>query len=59
MMRGQLASFLPDADSPDWEEYSIPVNKNWRYVQIKIDFSFFWVNEQGFDWVEEEGFDWN
>jgi len=27
--------FDQDDGSPDWEEYTVPVNKSWKYIQVK------------------------
>jgi len=34
-IRGSSTSFDQDDVSPDWEDYSIPISRNWRYVQIR------------------------
>lgn len=36
-IRGQATSFLWDDGSPSWEEYTAPVVKTWRYIQIKVE----------------------
>jgi len=37
-LRGQTASFLwDDGEPPNWEVYTAPVNKTWRYIQIKVE----------------------
>jgi len=59
MMRGQLASFEHDAVSPSWEEYLTPINRNWRYIQIKVDYNFGWADEDGFNFKDEDGFGWS
>ena len=35
-IRGQATSFLQDAVNPSWEEYTIPVAKTWRWMQVKL-----------------------
>ena len=35
MIRGDTASFLQDDDPPSWEEYSAPITRTWRYVQVR------------------------
>jgi hypothetical protein len=35
-MRGQETSFnQDDGEPPNWENYSTPVNKTWRYIQVR------------------------
>jgi len=36
-IRGQVAKFAQDEVSPSWEEYTIGVWKDWRFVQIKVE----------------------
>jgi len=38
-IRGQATSFTQDEGSPSWEEYTTPVNKNWRYIQTRIEYT--------------------
>jgi hypothetical protein len=35
-IRGQAATFNWDAGSPSWETYAGPYNKDWRYIQIRV-----------------------
>ena len=35
-VRGQAATFIQDAESPAWEEYTVATEKEWRYIQLKI-----------------------
>ena len=34
-IRGDTAIFGQDAVSPSWENYSISINRSWRYVQVR------------------------
>jgi hypothetical protein len=34
-IRGQAGSFLWDDGSPSWEEYTVPIIRAWKYVQLK------------------------
>jgi len=34
-IRGSTSSFVQDDVSPDWEDYTIPITRSWRYVQIR------------------------
>jgi hypothetical protein len=34
-LRGQATIFLQDAASPSWEDYSVPVAKTWRFMQVR------------------------
>jgi len=37
-IRGQANSFnWDDGEPPSWEEYTVPVNKSWRWVQTKVE----------------------
>ena len=38
-IRGQAATFNQDDGSPSWEEYTIPIRKDWRYIQAKVEYS--------------------
>ena len=39
-IRGQLGAFLwGDGEPPNWEVYTIPITRTWRYVQLKIEWS--------------------
>jgi len=33
-IRGSVTSFLQDAAVPVWEEYTAPIQRAWRYVQV-------------------------
>jgi len=33
-IRGSVTSFLQDAAVPAWEEYTAPIQRKWRYVQV-------------------------
>ena len=33
-IRGSITSFLQDAAVPVWEEYTAPISRYWRYVQV-------------------------
>jgi len=33
-IRGSVSSFLQDAAVPVWEEYTAPIVRSWRYVQV-------------------------
>lgn len=35
-IRGQATTFNQDDGSPSWELYSAPINKDWRYIQVKL-----------------------
>jgi len=35
-IRGSNTIFTQDAGAPAWEEYTVPVWKDWRYVQVKL-----------------------
>ena len=35
-IRGQATTFTQDAVSPDWELYSAPIAKMWRWIQVKL-----------------------
>jgi len=34
-IRGSTSSFIQDDVSPDWEDYTIPITRSWRYVQVR------------------------
>lgn len=34
-IRGDTVSFLQDDVLPVWEDYTVPVSKSWRYVQVR------------------------
>jgi hypothetical protein len=35
-IRGQATSFAQGAALPSWEEYTTPVAKTWRWIQVKL-----------------------
>jgi hypothetical protein len=35
-IRGQATTFTQDAGSPSWEEYTAPVARTWRYIQLRL-----------------------
>lgn len=35
-IRGSATTFSQDDGSPSWEEYTVPTQKEWRYVQVKL-----------------------
>ena len=37
-IRGQAAAFDQDDVLPNWENYTIPTNKTWRYIQVRADY---------------------
>lgn len=37
-IRGQAATFNQDDGSPAWEEYTTPINKDWRFIQTKVEY---------------------
>jgi len=38
-IRGQATSFNQDDGSPAWEEYTVQVKKDWRFIQTKVEYS--------------------
>jgi hypothetical protein len=43
-------TFLQDDTTPDWEDYSVPVSKNWRYIQVReTTLTYYYVDATGGD----------
>jgi len=36
-IREDTVSFLQDDVLPAWEDYTVPVSKTWRYVQVRLE----------------------
>jgi hypothetical protein len=36
-VRGSATSFAMFDGSPTWEEYTAPITRSWRYVQVKME----------------------
>jgi hypothetical protein len=34
-IRGRDTAFTQDAAAPDWENYTIPVQKTWQFIQVR------------------------
>ena len=34
-IRGSTSSFNQDDETPEWEGYSVPITRSWRYVQVR------------------------
>jgi len=36
-IRGQNTTFNQDDIGPSWENYTTPVNRSWRFIQVRAD----------------------
>lgn len=46
-IRGSTTSFLQDAAVPVWEEYTAPISRTWRYVQVSVTTSDLFDQQSG------------
>lgn len=44
-IRGDVASFTQDDNVVDWEDYTVPISRGWRYVQVReTTFTYYYVD---------------